>query len=247
MSCQEYEAQIGEYVDGAMNAAERASFESHLTTCASCRAVVADFTVIRAASLSLEPRVPPPHVWHKVAAAIDAEPKPFFGMGGLWWRAFVPVAAMAILVSSLTWTGAQLTMPARTTTEAQLTSAAGQPPDTPSEPVSIEAQYQLAERDLTNTIEGLERIADDRSALDMETADVLKANMTVLDGAIGESREALKKEPENDVAQESLFEALRNKVALLQDTIALINEMRKGNQEGAARIVSGINQPGPPQ
>ena len=112
-----------------------------------------------------------------------------------------------------------------------------------SEPVSILAEYQLAERDLTNTIEGLERIAaDDPAALDMETADVLKANLTVLDGAIGESREALKKEPENDVAQESLFEALRNKVALLQDTIALINEMRKGNQEGAARIVSGLNQ-----
>ena len=242
MSCQDYEVQIGEYVDGAMDEAERASFESHLSMCASCRAVVADFTVIRAASLSLEPRVPPPHVWHKVSAAIDAEPKPFFGMGGTWWRAFAPVAAMAILVSSLTWTAAQLTMAPRTTTEAQLTSAAGQLPGTPSEPVSIEAQYQLAERDLTNTIEGLERIADDRSALDMETADVLKANMTVLDGAIGESREALKKEPENDVAQESLFEALRNKVALLQDTIALINEMRKGNQEGAARIVSGLNQ-----
>jgi hypothetical protein len=242
MSCQDYEAQIGEYVDGAMNEAERASFESHLSTCASCRAVVADFTVIRAASLSLEPRVPPPHVWHKVSAAIDAEPKPFFGMGGTWWRAFAPVAAMAILVSSLTWTAAQLAMAPPTTTDAQPTSAVGQLPGTPSEPVSIEAQYQLAERDLTNTIEGLERIADDRSALDMETADVLKANMTVLDGAIGESREALKKEPENDVAQESLFEALRNKVALLQDTIALINEMRKGNQEGAARIVSGLNQ-----
>ena len=27
-----------------------------------------------------------------------------------------------------------------------------------------------------------------------------------------------------------------------QGTIALINEMRKGNQEGAARIVSGLNQ-----
>jgi putative zinc finger protein len=235
MSCQDYEAQIGEYVDGAMNEAERASFESHLSTCASCRAVVADFTVIRAASLSLEPRVPPPHVWHKVSAAIDAEPKPFLGIGSTWWRAFAPVAAMAVVVASLTWTAAQLAV------------APGERPATApalaqNEPVSIEAQYQLAERDLTNTIEGLERIADDRSALDMETADVLKANMTVLDGAIGESREALKKEPENDVAQESLFEALRNKVALLQDTIALINEMRKGNQEGAARIVSGLNQ-----
>jgi len=236
MNCQDYEAQIGDYVDDAMDEAQRASFESHLSTCASCRAAVADFSVIRAASLSLEPQVPPPHVWRKLSAAIEAEPKPFLGVGGTqWWRAFAPVAAMAVLVASLSWTAAQLTsVPGE--------RIATRTPVTQSEPVSILAEYQLAERDLSNTIEGLERIATDRTALDMETADVLKANLTVLDGAIGESREALKKEPENDVAQESLFEALRNKVALLQDTIALINEMRKGNQEGAARIVSGLNQ-----
>ena len=237
MSCRDYDAQIGDYVDGAMDEAQRASFESHLSTCASCRAAVADFSVILAASLSLEPQVPPPHVWRKLSAAIEAEPKPFLGVGGTqWWRAFAPVAAMAVLVASLSWTAAQLTsVPGE--------RIATRTPVTQSEPVSILAEYQLAERDLSNTIEGLERIAaDDPAALDMETADVLKANLTVLDGAIGESREALKNEPENDVAQESLFEALRNKVALLQDTIALINEMRKGNQEGTARIVSGLNQ-----
>jgi len=236
MSCRDYDAQIGDYVDGAMDEAQRASFESHLSTCASCRAAVADFSVILAASLSLEPQVPPPHVWRKLSAAIEAEPKPFLGVGGTqWWRALAPVAAMAVLVASLSWTAAQLTsVPGE--------RIATRTPVTQSEPVSILAEYQLAERDLSNTIEGLERIATDRTALDMETADVLKANLTVLDGAIGESRDALKKEPENDVAQESLFEALRNKVALLQDTIALINEMRKGNQEGAARIVSGLNQ-----
>ena len=236
MSCREYDAQIGDYVDGVMDEAQRASFDSHLSTCASCRAAVADFSVILAASLSLEPQVPPPHVWRKLSAAIEAEPKPFLGVGGTqWWRALAPVAAMAVLVASLSWTAAQLTsVPGE--------RIATRTPVTQSEPVSILAEYQLAERDLSNTIEGLERIATDRTALDMETADVLKANLTVLDGAIGESRDALKKEPENDVAQESLFEALRNKVALLQDTIALINEMRKGNQEGAARIVSGLNQ-----
>jgi len=236
MNCQDYQEQIGDYVDGTMNEAAQASFESHLASCASCRAVVADFSVIRSASLSLEPQLPPPHVWHKIAAAIDAQPKPLLGFGTYWWRVFAPVAAMAVLVASLTWTAVQL-RPVPSQRLALATSPA------PSEPTSILAEYQLAERDLTSTIEGLERIADtDRTALDMETADVLKANLTVLDGAIGESREALKKEPENDVAQESLFEALRNKVALLQDTIALINEMRKGNQEGAARIVSGLNQ-----
>jgi len=46
------------------------------------------------------------------------------------------------------------------------------------------------------------------------------------------------------MAQESLFDALRSKLELLQDVVSLINEMRKGNPEGAARIVSGLNQPG---
>ena len=99
------------------------------------------------------------------------------------------------LVAALSWTAAQLTpVPGQRLARV---------PTTEAEPVSILAEYQLAERDLTSTIEGLERIANsDRAALDMETADdVVKANLTVLDGAIGESREALKKEPENDVAQ----------------------------------------------
>ena len=240
MSCQDYEAQIGDYVDGALSEAERALLESHLETCAPCRAMATDFSVIRAASQSLEPQVPPPHVWRNLSAAIEAEPKPLLGFGRgrleTAWRAFAPAAAMAVLVVALSWTAAQLvSVPGERL--ARVTPAAA------SEPVSILAEYQRAEQDLTNTIEGLERIAaTDRTTLDMETADVLKANLTVLDGAIGESRDALQKEPENDVAQQSLFEALRSKVALLQDTIALINEMRKGNQEGAARIVSGLNQ-----
>jgi hypothetical protein len=237
MNCQDYEALIGDYVDGDVDEARRAAFESHLTSCASCQAMVTDFRVIRAAGRSLEPQIPPPHVWRKLSAAIEAEPKPFFGAGGAqWWRAFAPAAAMAVLVAGLSWTAAQLTL-VQGERLAQVTAA------TQAEPVSILAEYQLAERSLSSTIEGLELIAaTDSTAIDMETADVLKANLTLLDGAIGESRDALKKEPENDVAQESLFEALRNKVALLQDTIALINEMRKGNEEGAARIVSGLNQ-----
>jgi hypothetical protein len=71
---------------------------------------------------------------------------------------------------------------------------------------------------------------------------VLQKNLEVIDQAIGESRSALRTQPASEVAQESLFEALRNKVSLLQETVVLINEMRKGNQEGTARIVSGLNQ-----
>jgi anti-sigma factor RsiW len=234
MSCRDYEVQIGDYVDGTLDETQRASVESHLSTCASCRALVADFSVIRATSQTLEDQVPPPDMWRRISAAIETEPKPLLGFG-YWWRVFAPAAAMAVLVVGLAWTAGRLT-PVATERMARVTSAAE------SESVSLVAEYRQAEQDLANTIEGLERIAADQpSELDMETADVLKTNLTVLDDAIGASRAALQKEPESDVAQQSLFDALRNKVALLQDTIALINEMRKGNQEGAARIVSGLN------
>jgi hypothetical protein len=53
---------------------------------------------------------------------------------------------------------------------------------------------------------------------------------------------ALRAHPENRLAQESLFEAFRRKIALLQDTIALMNEMRKGDQAGAARVVESVNK-----
>jgi hypothetical protein len=102
---------------------------------------------------------------------------------------------------------------------------------------------QLAEQQYAEAIAGLEELAAaDRDALDGDTADVLQASLTVIDDAIGESRAALETEPESELAQASLFDALRMKVALLQDTVALINEMRKGNQEGAARIVTELNQ-----
>ena len=64
----------------------------------------------------------------------------------------------------------------------------------------------------------------------------------MIDEAITESRAALRSEPQSESAQVSLFAALRRKVALLQEMLALINEMRKGNQDGAARILSEINR-----
>jgi hypothetical protein len=64
----------------------------------------------------------------------------------------------------------------------------------------------------------------------------------VIDEAINESRAALQSEPQSETAQESLFVALRRKVALLQEMLALINEMREGDQDGAARILSEINR-----
>jgi hypothetical protein len=115
---------------------------------------------------------------------------------------------------------------------------------------SVEEEFRLAEKHYQNAIAKLEQAArldqaasgGSPSALDPQTAAMLQKNLQVIDQAIAESRSALRAEPLSAPARDSLFDALRRKVALLQDTIALMNEMRKGNAAGAAQIVDGVNK-----
>jgi hypothetical protein len=237
MNCQDYEIALGDYVDGTLDERSRIEFEAHLASCDRCRAVVADFGVIRQATLALEPELPAPHVWTKLSAAFEAEHGSTFRRWGFTWQTVAASVAMVTLVASLTWIGRGLA-PIKAPSGQQAAATANQ-----VEPISVKAEFDLAEAQYTSAIAGLESITkSEQSTLDMETADVLQANLTVIDGAITESRAALQTEPNNPTAQESLFDALRSKLELLQDVVALINEMRKGNPEGAARIVSGINQ-----
>jgi hypothetical protein len=110
---------------------------------------------------------------------------------------------------------------------------------------AVESELRLAESHYENAIKGLEQIASsDQSALDPGTAATLQKNLAVIDQAISESRAAMRSQPSNEPAQQSLIENFKSKIALLQDTVALINEMRKGNEAGAAQIVSGLKQKG---
>lgn len=236
MNCQDYDHDLGDYVDGALEPAARDAFEAHLKTCAGCRATVTDFQTIRFAALALEPQTPPPAVWPLLAARLEDETRSWWRMrsGTTVWQPAAAVAMAVLLTTSLTWIGARLE-PAGDTARM----ASSSPAVRPLANVALDA----AEKDYATAIAGLEQIASaERDALDPSTADVLQVNLTVIDTAIGESRAALESEPENGLAIESLFEALRRKLALLQDAVALINEMRKGNRVGAARIVSGLDQ-----
>jgi anti-sigma factor RsiW len=250
MTCQGNDDQLGDYVDGALDAAARTAFETHLAGCARCRALAADFQTIHAVTRALEPAAPPAAAWTRIAAAIagavvDRPARRWwqFGADGSNNTIWQPAAAMAmaiVLTTGLSWLGGQLggrlapaSEPARVASVSPALGSAAFGND----------ELDLAAQEYQREISGLERIAAvDRDALDPETADVLQVNLTVVDTAIGESRAALVNEPANDTAIASLFEALRRKLSLLQDAVALINEMRNGNPEGAARIVSGMNQ-----
>jgi Putative zinc-finger len=237
MNCKDYEIALGDYVDGTLDESARGEFEVHLASCEHCRALVADFAVLRHSTLALEPELPSPQVWHKLSAAFETDRRSTMGGWGLAWQRLAASVVAIALIASLSWIGSGLSR--LDGTSGRLASTAVAPPA----PISVKAEFDFAEAQYTTAIAGLESITkSEQSALDMDTADVLQANLTVIDGAISESRAALQSEPDNPTAQESLFEALRSKLELLQDIVALINEMRKGNPEGAARIVSGLNQ-----
>lgn len=213
---------------------ERAAIEAHLRTCAACRVLAEDLTAIRLAARSLEPLVPPARVWHRIAAAAEAEPRAsWLQSGWLNWRPLTAVAMTALIAASLWRVGTLLGPIAEPHSVPDSTVASAEPTSVGLGP----------ESDYTMAIAQLERVANaDRNVLDQDTAGVLTAGLTVIDGAISESRAALQAEPQSESAQESLFTALRRKVALLQETVALINETRNGDQDGSARILPEINR-----
>ena len=252
------DAAIHAYVDETdetIGALDRAEVDRHLAGCGACRALVDDLREIRRATKSLELREPPVRAWTRIERAIQLEarhsteraqstreesrlrfPQLLRSTSRWTW-----LAAAAVLVLA-TAAGLRLFSPAsRNESAASQTAAAVSAADAQS----IAAELRQAEVHYENAIKGLEQIANaEQGALDPQTAATLRKNLSVVDQAISESRAALRVEPSSEPAQQSLIDGFKTKMGLLQDTVALINEMRKGNEAGAARIVSGLKPKG---
>ena len=104
---------------------------------------------------------------------------------------------------------------------------------------TVQNEVEAAQQQFEKAIAELEKVAKaNQTALDSNTSATIEKNLGIIDQAIAENRTAVKLEPASVAARETLFEALRQKVSLLQDTISLINEMRKGNNAAAAQLVN---------
>jgi hypothetical protein len=96
---------------------------------------------------------------------------------------------------------------------------------TPSDLVrNAASELQLAEQHYENAIAALEQLTVEKdNALDPAVAAEIAQSLRSIDRAIDDSRAALRSDPNSFVAQTSLLEALRMKVALLQETVSLMN------------------------
>jgi anti-sigma factor RsiW len=247
--CTHYVEALQEMVDGTLGRLRRSELEIHLDQCEGCRALLRDLERVRDLARSLDRPAPPARVWMQVAGQLRRE-----GMrpaaAAAPSRRHYALAAIAATLMLAVGSSVFLLLPAarsaregattRTSTVAGQGTAQGNAGAAAAVQESIEEEFRLAEQHYQNAIAKLEDAAkSDQDVIDPQTAAMLQKNLRVIDEAIAESRAALGSQPQSTPARDSLFEALRRKVSLLQDTIALMNEMRKGNAAGVAQIVDG--------
>jgi anti-sigma factor ChrR (cupin superfamily) len=244
MACTRYLTSIQELVDGTLGPIRRADLESHLEACDDCRALKADLESIRDAAGALGELPVPDRAWLQIAGRLRQEGRIHDaevvrrGRSGRY-------AILALAAGLIVAIGASLVllMPgARPQPPAVVAPAPGNPAD-PKAVEVVQNEVDQAQKQLETAIAHMEQITKaNQQALDPKTAATLDKNLGIIDQAIAETRAAVKAEPTSVAARATLFEALKQKVNVLQDTIALMNEMRKGNNAGAAQIVDGLNK-----
>lgn len=242
-ACGRYGSLIHDLVDGAPGLPAQRELDEHLASCAACRRTLADLEEIRRVGATLPDFTPRPEVWAGIARRLDAEqalrPRPFWTGARV---ALAMAATLAVAVASSVWL---LRVPAPDTqagaTPRPAPAAVNQSKNDLVQ--TVDEHLRIADEHYVKAIAGLEQVVKtDEAALDPAVAATLQKNLGVIDQAIHESREAIKTQPNSQLAQTSLFEALRQKVALLEDTVALINVMRRGDQAGAAKILKGLSK-----
>jgi hypothetical protein len=206
MNCDECSELLCDAVDARLSAAQETALRDHCSGCDDCRDLLRDLLDIRRMAATLEQRPAPPEVWDRILGKVESR-----------LAAWVPVAAAAALVVTLggaSW--------------FYFVASHTRPSGTPASDVELarnaESELQQAEQHYESAIAALEQLTANRqSSLDPQVADAIRQSLATIDKAIGDSRAALKAQPDSIVAQTSLLEALRMKVALLQETVSLLN------------------------
>ena len=242
MAHEQYLNSIQEMVDGTIGSIRRAELELHVDTCDACRGLLEDLQRIHDAAAALPVIHAPDRAWLQIAGRLRQEGRitdqapvalPKRRPIGAWLAA---AAAIVIAAGTALVLLVPRTPPATQTAAAPATAGTAAPAPSVEE---VQTKVDAAQAQFETAIAELEKVAKaNQQALDPGTSATIEKNLNILDDAIAQNRAAVKAEPASAAARETLFEALRQKVTLLQDTISLINEMRKGNNAAAAQLVN---------
>jgi anti-sigma-K factor RskA len=221
MVCNECQELLSDYIDGELELGEQVKLERHLGDCEPCRAVRDDLLQIVHFSHQLPEHSPSGALWARIQSDIkEQQPADFWSRTQGWWtrtrrRHFdlsIPqmaaaAAALVIVLSIGVIVSRQASAPAGMYLASSLT-------DAPSEvrPLSSPDLQQLEKQisNLSATIEQRKVSWDPQLRLKFEK------NMTLIEQSLAECRHQLSDNPEDDISQELMLNAYREKVRLLE-------------------------------
>ena len=209
---------LSDFLDGELDARERAAVEEHLAGCAECRAVLSDLRTIVDHATRLPVSRPESDLWSGVESRLESPAPTVLLFPRKQPRTFAftlpQIAAAGIALTVISGGLVYVARDGRAATPVAEVSE--QSRDAGISPVSVaDPRYEDA-------VEDLERIlAEGRGRLDPDTVRVLEQNLATIDKAIAQSREALDADPGNVFLNSHLISARQRKLTLLRRATAL--------------------------
>ncbi len=221
MTTDAFTERLSEYVDDELSAAERASVDAHLATCAACQTTVEELRAVIARAAALPDSPPDGELWSGIVARIGGSPG---GRISPFRRAIsarlsftlpqVAAASLALMILS----GGLVWMARSGDRRADIPPVNAQAVDDTA-PVTrarfADEQYDAAITQLKQTLDA------GRAKLDPETVHVLEQNLAAIDRAIDQCRRALDRDPANVYLNTHLADARQRKLVLLRRAAAL--------------------------
>jgi len=217
MVCTQCQELLSEYIDGALELGEQVNIERHLADCESCRAVRDDLLQIVHFSNQLPLQSPSPALWTRIRSDVDSLPSGVWSRPQRWlarirtlnFNLSIPqlaagAAALVVVVSI----GAILSQPGRPSLQPAAPSVAS----AEITPLS-NADLQQLEKQISSLSETVEQ---KKNSWDPELRTEFERNLYYIDQSLVECRHQLKNNPADDVSQELMLNAYREKVRLLE-------------------------------
>ncbi|CAN5896441.1 hypothetical protein BH20GEM1_BH20GEM1_16560 [soil metagenome] len=227
---------LSEYIDGELDARERAEIERHLADCSRCERLVEDLRTVVEVAQAVEDAPPAADLWPGIAArleprreaprvvALDASRAPRRFSFSTPQLAAASLA-VALLSAAAVWMAIRDGGPAGTSTvavEEPITGIARAPSS--EEPITAvtvaggSAPQGFAEYEAA--VAELERLLD-QAAIDPELRRAIDENLTIIDEAIRQTRNALEADPNDVYLNTHLASTMQRKIDVLQDAARL--------------------------
>ena len=210
---------LSEYLDGELDATERAALEAHLATCGHCYATLAELRDVVAHAKTLVDREPAKDLWAGIHAGIVQQKDVRLDdrRDRLVRRRFSLTVGqlLAASIALVLMSGTGMWLALRHDATPQPTPLAEAPVRTPV----IQARWRVeSDQAIAQLQDALEL---NESKLDTATVRIVRENLAVIDRAIAQAQHALRRDPGNTYLNLHLAKAMRQKIELLRRANAL--------------------------